>query len=106
MVPALSWLWRRLAATAAIPPLAWDPPYAADAALQRQKKERKEGRKEKRNSLLIKKVKSIVMTLKKKKISECVYMLVNLEKCLKSSTPKYLQLYSLRLRTRGGLYAS
>ena len=30
--PALLWLWRRLAATAPIRPLAWEPPYAAGAA--------------------------------------------------------------------------
>ena len=36
--PALLWLWRRLAATAPIRPLAWEPPYATGAALKRQKK--------------------------------------------------------------------
>ena len=41
------WLWRRLAATAPIQPLAWEPPYAAHVALKRknktkQKKPRKE----------------------------------------------------------------
>ena len=30
---ALLGLWHRLAAVAPIPPLAWEPPYAADAAL-------------------------------------------------------------------------
>ena len=30
---ALLWLWRRLAATAPIRPLAWEPPYAANASL-------------------------------------------------------------------------
>jgi len=30
--PALLWLWRRLVATALIQPLAWEPPYAAEAA--------------------------------------------------------------------------
>ena len=30
--PVLLWLWRRLAATAPIQPLAWEPPYAAGAA--------------------------------------------------------------------------
>ena len=34
--PALLWLWRRSAATALIGPLAWEPPYAMDAALKRQ----------------------------------------------------------------------
>ena len=34
----LLWLWYRLAAVALIRPLAWEPPYAAAAALKRQKK--------------------------------------------------------------------
>ena len=34
--PTLLWLWRRLAATAPIKPLAWEPPYAAGAALKGQ----------------------------------------------------------------------
>ena len=32
----LLWLWRRLAATAPIGPLAWEPPYAEGVALKRQ----------------------------------------------------------------------
>ena len=39
--PALLWLWRRLAATALIGPLAWEPPYAMGVALRRQKKKKK-----------------------------------------------------------------
>ena len=35
--PAFLWLWHRPAATALIGPLAWEPPYAASAALKRQK---------------------------------------------------------------------
>ena len=31
----------QVAATALFPPLAWEPPYAADAALERQKKKKK-----------------------------------------------------------------
>ena len=31
------WLWRRLAATAPIGPLAWEPPYAMGVALKGQK---------------------------------------------------------------------
>ena len=43
------WLWRRPAATALIRPLGWEPPYAAGAALKRQKtKDKKEKRKKKR----------------------------------------------------------
>jgi len=33
----LLWLWCRLAATAPIRPLAWEPPYAAGAALEKAK---------------------------------------------------------------------
>ena len=36
--PALLWLWRRLAATAPIRPLAWEPPYVAGAALEKAKR--------------------------------------------------------------------
>ena len=39
--PTLLWLWRRLAATAPIGPLAWEPPYAARAALKRPKEKKK-----------------------------------------------------------------
>ena len=35
--PHLLWLWRRLEATALIRPLAWEPPYAAGAALEKNK---------------------------------------------------------------------
>ena len=45
--PTLLWLWHRLAATGPFQPLAWEPPYAAGAALKKQKKKRKE--KEKNN---------------------------------------------------------
>ena len=36
--PVLLWLWCRPAATALIGPLAWEPPYAMGAALERQKR--------------------------------------------------------------------
>jgi len=39
---ALLWLWCRLAATAPIRPLAWEPPYAVGAALKRQKTKKKQ----------------------------------------------------------------
>ena len=35
---ALLWFWHRLAATAPIRPLAWEPLYAAGAALEKAKK--------------------------------------------------------------------
>ena len=39
--PALLWLWYRPAAVAPIRPLAWEPPYATDVALKRQKTKKK-----------------------------------------------------------------
>ena len=36
--PALLWLWHRPAATVPSGPLAWELPYAADAALKSKKK--------------------------------------------------------------------
>ena len=38
--PALLWLWRRLAATAPLRPLAWEPPYAAEVALEKAKRQK------------------------------------------------------------------
>ena len=38
---ALLWLWYRPAAVAPIRPLAWEPPYAAGAALETTKKKKK-----------------------------------------------------------------
>ena len=38
---ALLWLWRRPAATHPIRPLAWEPPYTADAAQKRTKDQKK-----------------------------------------------------------------
>lgn len=40
-VKDLAWLWCRLAATAQIRLLAWEPPYATDAALKRPNKNKK-----------------------------------------------------------------
>ena len=34
------WLWHRLAATALIRPLAWEPPYATGAALEKAKRQK------------------------------------------------------------------
>ena len=42
---ALLWLWRRPAATAPIRPLAWEPPYAAEAALEMAKRQKKKKKK-------------------------------------------------------------
>ena len=46
--PELLWLCCRLAAIAPIRPLAWELPYASDAALKKQKERRKEGKEGRR----------------------------------------------------------
>ena len=47
---ALLWLWRRPVATAPIGPLAWEPPYAAEAD-QRNSKKTKKINKNKKNKM-------------------------------------------------------
>ena len=47
---ALLWIWCRLAATAPIRPLAWEPPYAAGAAQEMAKRQKK---KKKRRGISI-----------------------------------------------------
>ena len=44
--PVLLWPWRRLAATALIRPLAWEPPYAVGAAQEMTKRQKKKKKKE------------------------------------------------------------
>ena len=48
--PALLWLWHRLATTALIRPLAWEPPYAVDSALERTKDKNKNKNKTKQKN--------------------------------------------------------
>ena len=48
--PELLWLWRRPAAIAPIRPLAWEPPYAVGAALEKAKRQ-KNKKKNKKNML-------------------------------------------------------
>ena len=43
----LLWLWYRMAATAPIRPLAWEPPYAAGVALKKTKDKRQKKKKTK-----------------------------------------------------------
>ena len=50
--PELLRLWCRPVATAPIQPLAWEPPYAAGAALEKAKKDKKKKKKKKRKSQL------------------------------------------------------
>ena len=42
--PALLWLWCRPVAAALIRPLAWEPPYAMGAALEKAKKDKKQNK--------------------------------------------------------------
>ena len=37
----LLWLWHRLAASAPVGPIAWEPPYAVDAVSKKGKKKKK-----------------------------------------------------------------
>ena len=46
--PALLWFWRRPVATAPIRLPAWEPPYAAGAALKKTKHKRKKKKKKER----------------------------------------------------------
>ena len=39
--PTLLWLWCRLAATAPMRPLAWEPPYAVSVALEKTKRQKR-----------------------------------------------------------------
>ena len=45
--PELLWLWRRLAATAPIRPLAWEPLYAVGVALEKAKRQTKQNKTKK-----------------------------------------------------------
>ena len=44
----LLWLWCRLAATAPIPPLAWELPYALGVVLKDKKRKKKKKKKKKK----------------------------------------------------------
>ena len=46
--PELLWLWCKPAAIAPIGPLAWESPYAVDAALGNMKRQKKKKRKKER----------------------------------------------------------
>ena len=53
--PQLLWLWYKPAAAVPIRPLAWETPYASDAALKRQKK--KENKKKEKRKMLNREIK-------------------------------------------------
>ena len=52
--PALLWLWCRLAATAMIQSLAWEPPHAMDVALKKDERQKKQIKKIEKHSNPIK----------------------------------------------------
>ena len=54
MGPALLWLWRRPESTAPIRPLAWEPSYAAGAALEMAKRPKKTKKETKQTIVRIK----------------------------------------------------
>ena len=47
--PELLWLWCRPTATGPIRPLAWEPSYAAGAALEKAKRQKKKREREPQN---------------------------------------------------------
>ena len=52
--PMLLWLWRRLVATALIRPLrplAWEPPYATGADLEKAKRQKKKKKRKKKKMI-------------------------------------------------------
>ena len=49
--PMWLWLWRRPAAVAPIQPLAWEPPYAAGAALKKKNTKRQTNKQQKKSHL-------------------------------------------------------
>ena len=51
--PALLWLWCRLEPTAPIRPLAWEPPYAAEAALKIDKRPNNNNNKNNNNNIIL-----------------------------------------------------
>ena len=53
-IPCCRELWCRLAATALIGPLAWEPPYAVGVALERQKRQKKNKKQKKKAAKTIK----------------------------------------------------
>ena len=57
--PALLWLWRRPAHVALIRPLAWEPLYAAGAALKRQRTKEKKKKKGTPNTVLFPRARSL-----------------------------------------------
>ena len=83
--PPLLWLWRRLAATAPIGPLAWEPLYATGAALEKAKRQKKKKRKEKKRK------ETIMEKHMKQKMS--IYVKLNCYAAHQQLTQRVCQLY-------------
>ena len=76
--PTLLWLWCRLEATAPIKPLAWEPPYAAVAALEKAKRQKI---KTKQTTTTTKKLHFSLQLVVRNKRSY-VYKIKHLKQCL------------------------
>ena len=61
--PALLWLWCRLAATALIRPLAWEPLYAAGAALWKGRKKKQKQKKQTKKKPKLKLMSNLSLTV-------------------------------------------
>ena len=51
---ALLWFWRRLAATALIRPLAWEPPHATGVALEKTRRQKEKERERLSHGVIVK----------------------------------------------------
>ena len=51
--PEVLWLWHRLAATAPIRPLAWEPPYASGEPIKKEKRKKEKKKKKERFSIAV-----------------------------------------------------
>ena len=76
------WLWRRLAATAPVRPLAWEPPYAAGAAQEMTKKKKKKRHAKIKESMTCtpEKIQEIVVSIHMHNNSVSKYMKQNIRK--------------------------
>ena len=63
--PALLWLWCKLAATAPVQPLAWEPPYAVSAA-------QKDNTKNKDKKVSVCRVEGGLSSVKDAKVRTCL----------------------------------
>ena len=59
--PELLRFWRRLAATAPIRPLAWEPPWATSVALEKAKRQKDKKKKERKRNSTVQTFDSICM---------------------------------------------